>query len=199
MEKTATFLQMSSRILIETNHSDAHPPVGQAWLGSGPWTDDLRFRVWGETDVPFLWEMFYQSLYVRDGQDPFPRSIIETPGLARYLTDFGTRDGDDAQICTVPDGQRIGATWVRRMTSEDPGYGFVREGVPEMGIAIQAPWRGRGIGRRLLQELLVRHPVMSLSVDDQHVQASGLYRSLGFVVFASTGGSTTMIRQGADG
>jgi ribosomal protein S18 acetylase RimI-like enzyme len=153
----------------------------------------LVFRIWTPEDVPFLWEMLYQSLHVRDGHTPFPRSVLREPGIAHYLTEFGSRDGDDAQVCVDGRGERVGAAWVRRMTADDPGYGYVSDEIPEVGMAVEERSRGQGIGRRLLEILLGRHPCMSLSVDDDNVVAVGLYRSIGFVPVESVGGSTTMI------
>ncbi|MEZ5256807.1 MAG: GNAT family N-acetyltransferase [Ilumatobacteraceae bacterium] len=92
-----------------------------------------------------------------------------------------------------PEGERAGAAWVRRMTAADPGYGYVSDEIPELGMAVVQHWRGRGIGRRLLERLLDTHPRMSLSVDDENVGAAGLYRSIGFVPVESAGGSTTMV------
>ena len=144
-------------------------------------------------DIAFLWEMLYQSLHVREGHAPFPRSVLREPDIAHYLTDFGSRYGDDAQICVDERGERLGAAWVRRMTAADPGYGYIGDEIPEVGMAVEESSRGQGIGRRLLEILLDRHPRMSLSVDDENDGAVGLYRSIGFVPVESVGGSTTMV------
>lgn len=151
-----------------------------------------RSRTWMPDDVPFLWEMLYVALHVRDGQEPFPRSVLHEPAVAHYLQDFGTRAGDDAQLAVDANGQPVGAAWVRRMTAPDPGYGYVADDIPELTMAVEAHWRGRGIGRSLLETMLDRHPRMSLSVDDENVGAIALYRSVGFVPITSVSGSTTM-------
>ena len=80
--------------------------------------------------MPFLWEMLYLSLHVRRGQILFPRTVLESPDIAHYSTGFGRRDGDDAQLCIDSQGARIGASWVRLLTSEDPGYGYVSDDIP---------------------------------------------------------------------
>ena len=139
--------------------------------------------------------MSHLALFVPVGAEPLPRSILQEPKIARYLQDFGERVADDAQVCDGPDGP-VGAAWCRQLDATDPGYGYVADDVPELGMAIVPPWRGRGIGRRLLVDLLERHPTMSLSVDDANVAATGLYRSLGFVPVAGAEGSTTMARTG---
>ena len=145
-------------------------------------------------DIEFLWEMLYQSLHVRPGDPPFSRDLLNAPGIAHYLADFGTHEGDDAQIAVVEDGRRIGSAWVRRMSAEDPGYGFVADHIPEIGMAVVPEWRGRGVGTRLIHDLIDRHPVVSLSVDNDNVGAMRLYARLGFVTVDVVGTSTTMLR-----
>ena len=151
-------------------------------------------RCWQRDDEPFLWEMLYHSIHVRDGQAPPPRSILEAPDIAHYLSGFG-REGDDAEVALTRAGERIGAAWCRVMPADDPGYGFVAEGIPELGMAVVPDWRGRGVGTMLLDEILARHPVMSLSVDTDNSGAERLYSLLGFMPVAVRGTATTMLRE----
>lgn len=147
-------------------------------------------------DEAFLWDMLYQSIHVRPGVAAPPRAVLDQPEIAHYLVDFGARIGDDAEIaCSTVDGVRIGAAFCRRMSVDDPGYGFVAADVPEVGMAVVALWHGIGVGTALLQALLARHPTMSLSVDDDNVGAARLYRRLGFVEHAQVGTATTMVRR----
>jgi ribosomal protein S18 acetylase RimI-like enzyme len=155
----------------------------------------MTFRTWGGDDVAFLWEMLYESLHVKDGAEPFPRSVLADPGIAHYLADFGATTGDDAQICVGATGSRVGAAWCRRLSLVDPGCGYVDDDTPELGMAVVAEWRGKGIGRRLLEDLLARNPSMSLSVDDENEGATALYRSIGFVPVGVVEQSTTMVRR----
>jgi len=143
--------------------------------------------------------MLYQSLHVPDGEEPFPRSVLDNANIAHYLRDFGSLSGDDAQLCIGDSGNQVGAAWCRRLTSEDPGYGYVGDEVPELGMAVDANWRGRGVGRHLLEDLLARQPAMSLSVDNANTSATALYLSLGFVPVGVAGNSTTMHRFGPVG
>lgn len=145
-------------------------------------------------DYEFLWEMLYQALHVRRGDPPFPRSVLDQPDIAHYLTDFGAREGDDAQIAVNDSDVAIGAAWVRRMSTEDPGYGFVAEHIPEISIAVVPEWRGRGVGSTLIGDLIERHPVISLSVDSDNIAATRLYERLGFIMVEVIGTSTTMLR-----
>ncbi len=143
-------------------------------------------------DEPFLWEMLYQSIHVRQGQTPPPRSTLDAPDIAHYLEGFG-RKGDDAQVA-VASGDLIGAAWCRTMRADDPGYGFVADDIPELGMAVVDAWRGHGIGTRLIEDLLARHPIISLSVDIDNDGARRLYERLGFTSVGIYGTSTTMLR-----
>jgi ribosomal protein S18 acetylase RimI-like enzyme len=153
-------------------------------------------RSWLPSDESFLWDMLYESIHVRDGSMPPPRSILQHPGIAHYLSGFG-RDGDDAQIALDDVGHRIGAAWCRLMTRTDPGYGFVADGIPELGTAVVSGWRGRGVGTLLIEQLAARHPIISLSVDNDNQRAKELYERLGFVPVGVKGTATTMLRRPA--
>ena len=155
----------------------------------------ITFRPWLPPDMNFLWEMLYCSIHVPKGSERPDRTILVQPKIRHYLEDFGTRSGDDAQVAVTDEGIQIGAAWCRRMSPSDPGYGFVDESIPELGMAVDTSMRGRGIGRQLLLDLLDRHPTMSLSVDTENQRAAGLYDSLGFVPLSSHGSSCTMIRR----
>jgi GNAT superfamily N-acetyltransferase len=129
-------------------------------------------------DEALLWEMLYLALYVPPGRDPLPRSVLTQPAIARYVRDWGTRVGDRGLIAQS-DGVPVGAAWLRLFPASDPGYGFVNESIPELSVAISAPFRGKGIGSRLLERLLQDVPAVSLSCDPGN-PAWRLYLRLGF-------------------
>jgi predicted kinase/GNAT superfamily N-acetyltransferase len=155
-------------------------------------------RPWNVDDIPFLWEVLFQSIHVREGWEAPPRSIVDDHHLAHYLRDFGRHAGDDAEIVEGPDGSPVGAAFCRRMTADDPGYGFVAPDIPELGMAVLEPHRGQGVGRLVLSRLLERHPAMSLSVDLENPLARRLYESLGFVPVAEVGTALTMVRRASE-
>ena len=156
-------------------------------------TSGFSTRPWIADDVAFLWDMLYLSIHVPAGSMPPPRAVLEAPDIAHYLRDFGSGRSDDAQIAIADDGRRIAAAFCRCQPAADPGYGFVAEGIPEVGMAVVDGWRGRGVGRALLTDLLGRHPVMSLSVDADNDGARSLYESIGFVVLHRDGTAFTML------
>ena len=92
-------------------------------------------------DEPFLLEMLELASNWRDGAPPNPVDLS-------YAAGFG-RPGD---VGVIEDGQ--GAAWCRLRTSDDPGYGYVADDIPELTIAVRGEHRGRGLAAALLSELM---------------------------------------------
>lgn len=122
--------------------------------------------------------------------------VLNNPDVAHYVTDW-MRGGDAGVIAEVAD-VTAGAAWWRHFTSDDPGYGFVADDVPEVGMAVLAPYRGRGIGAALLDALIelaratgIR--ALSLSVEEGNGVARALYERRGFEPVARVGDSDTMV------
>ncbi|MGC4174165.1 N-acetyltransferase family protein [Demequina sp.] len=125
-----------------------------------------------------------------------PESILAAPDIAHYITGW-LRPGDFGLIAEI-DGIPAGAAWWRTFTSDDPGYGYVADDVPEIGLAVLAGWRGLGYGSLLLTEICehardagVRG--LSLSVEDGNDGARRLYERTGFAVCGREGNSDTMV------
>lgn len=105
-----------------------------------------------------------------------------------YVDGFSTRSGDAGLLAAARVGEdRIvcGAAWLRMFTPETQREGFVDEDTPEVVIAVFPGWRGHGIGRHLLEELMVvAHDMgvfrLSLHVDTDNSRAIDLYHSAGF-------------------
>jgi len=117
--------------------------------------------------------------------------------IRHYVEGWG-REGDLAVVALDDEsGEAVGAAWLRLMSSEDPGYGFVAEDTPELGIGILPGYRGRGVGGRLTDALLElaaeRFSDVSLSVLDTNDAALHLYASRGFEEVAHADGAFTML------
>ena len=158
-------------------------------------SSELQYRPLTEQEVAFLEEMFYQALFVRPGEEPYPREIIRHPELQKYYTAWGSRKHDLA-IVVEKDQQLIGAVWGRQFSAEFPGYGFIDEQTPEVTIAIQPEFRGQGIGQALLEQieaayLQVGISTLSLSVD-QLSPAIRLYLRCGYAIYEEAGTAYTM-------
>jgi GNAT superfamily N-acetyltransferase len=122
-------------------------------------------------------------------------SVAVDPVLSRYVTGW-PRPGDLGVVAEA--GEPIGSVWLRLFTADDPGYGYVADDVPELSMAVVAEWRGRGVGRALLQEMIeqgrsVGHPAISLSVERGNF-AYRLYADEGFRIVSEDGDSDIMLK-----
>jgi ribosomal protein S18 acetylase RimI-like enzyme len=159
----------------------------------------ISIRPLTPADQPLLWEALYQAVHVPEGQVPPPREIVLRPELAHYVADWGSRPGDYgvAAFAAEADGERFcGAAWLRRFSSDEPGYGTVNDATPELSIAVLPVYRGRGLGTRLLAALLAApqaHGPVSLSVSADN-PARRLYERFGFRPLGGSSGAVTMIR-----
>lgn len=147
------------------------------------------------SEYPFLRKMFYTSLFVPPGESPFPRSILEKPGLAKYLTNWG-RPNDICFIAYIEE-EPIGAIWSRFFSRENMGYGFISENIPEVGIAVKATYRNCGVGGELITKLINEateraYSGLSLSVDYRN-SAIRLYQRFGFNIIKEEGSARTMV------
>ncbi|QDH20320.1 GNAT family N-acetyltransferase [Saccharibacillus brassicae] len=165
-----------------------------------------RIRPATAEDLPFLWDMLFESLYVQEGAEPFDRSILEQPSMRKYAEDWG-RAGDFGVIAEAPDGTPLGSATARYFGADNRGYGYVAPDVPELGMALLPGSRGQGIGTALLERLLdglrergARRA--SLSVDPGNESAMKLYRRFGFEEVGREGTSITLMaslgKEGAD-
>ncbi len=159
------------------------------------WHGELRLAT--PNDLTFLQKMLYEAAFWRPGVSRPPvDEALKRPGLARILDGSG-RPGDTAIVAVDKRADRIGAAWYRYWTKDEHSYGFVDPATPELGIGVCPKWRGQGIGRRLIEELMIqaqRSGVMrmSLSVEpDNH--ALFLYKRLGFKKVGTVGGAWTMV------
>ncbi|MDJ0770888.1 MAG: GNAT family N-acetyltransferase [Ilumatobacter sp.] len=135
----------------------------------------MVIRPAGSEDEPFLREMQYEALFVPPGAPPFAPEAVDDPGIRRYYAGFGSLPGDVGFVAETERGP-IGAVWARLVQ----GYGFVDERTPEIGLAVVAAERGRGVGSALLSALVEVVPRCSLCVDMRN-PARRLYRRFDFV------------------
>ena len=122
--------------------------------------------------------------------------VLAAPELAHYLPDWAA-GRDRAWLAEVEAGRAVGAAWWRFFPAEDPGYGFVSAGVPEVAVGVAEAERGRGVGTALLRELVAAAaeeglPGLSLSVELEN-PAADLYRRLGFARVVSDSEAETML------
>lgn len=143
-------------------------------------------------DLPFIEDVFVITADWNPAAAKGAEFWRADPTFEKYVGGF-PREGDFGLIAER-DGTPVGAVWWRFFTSDDPGYGYVADDIPEIGIGVVAGLRGEGIGRALLKAIVAEAKgPLSLSVEDGN-PAIELYRREGFLPVGRFGNSTTMLR-----
>lgn len=156
----------------------------------------FTFRAAEAADLDFLVSMLLEAFNWHPERSFSRERILSDPEIAHYVA--GWPQPDDLGVIAVgEDEQPLGAAWLRQLTAEDPGYGYVAGDVPELTIGVRAQWRGRGVGRALLRELVrvadergVKR--ISLSVERANYAAK-LYTDEGFTVVKQFEDADTML------
>lgn len=102
-----------------------------------------------ETEYPLLNDFLYEAIFIPNGMEAPPRSIINAPELQVYVSDFGSQKHDRALVAEV-NGTVIGAVWVRIMDD----YGHVDNNTPSFAISLYKNYRGQGIGTAMMRKML---------------------------------------------
>jgi ribosomal protein S18 acetylase RimI-like enzyme len=161
---------------------------------------DYKIRALTNKDESILWTMLMYAAH-----ESSVDTVRSNPDLFRYVQDWG-RSGDLGFV--VIDSKSvdeccIGAAWLRLFASNDRGFGYIEDGIPELAIAVLPEDRGKGIGTKLLTQIIEVSrgifPAISLSVR-AHSPAIDLYERVGFVkvnasevINRTGGGSLRMI------
>lgn len=138
-----------------------------------------KVRLMQTPDYLCLPEFLYQAIFIPEGIELPPRSIINDPRIFVYIKDFGIQSGD-LGVVAEQNGQVIGAAWTRII----PAFGHIDVDTPELAISVLPEFRGYGIGTRLLIKLFVvlranGYVRTSLSVQKNN-PAVRLYERLGY-------------------
>ena len=125
---------------------------------------DYIIREMRKEEHCLLSNFLYEAIYIPDGVEPPPKSIINSPELQEYIFEFGKRKHDKALVAETQ-GKIVGAIWVRIMND----YGHIDNDTPSLAMSVSKEYRGLGIGSSLLKELLsalksVGYSKISLSV-----------------------------------
>ncbi|MEU4887738.1 MULTISPECIES: GNAT family N-acetyltransferase [Streptomyces] len=148
-------------------------------------------------DAGFLTDMLVAAVNWDRAREAVGRDRVLVDHRTAHYVEGWPRPGDLGVVAVEAGGQPIGAAWLRLFSSDDPGYGFVAEGVPELSVGVLPPWRGRGVGRALLSEI-ARAAVeggfdrICLSVERAN-RARRLYAAAGFTTVGSGPDSDTMV------
>ena len=146
---------------------------------------DCVIREMEKEEYSLLSEFLYEAIFVPDGAEPPPKSILNCPELQVYIAGFGTNRHDKALIAEV-DGNIVGAIWARIMND----YGHIDVDTPSLAMSVLKAYRGRGLGTLLLTQMLfvekaAGYTKLSLSVQKDNY-AVKLYRKAGFAIVKET-------------
>ena len=141
---------------------------------------DYTIRDMTPQEYSRLDDFLYEAIFIPEGIEPPPRSIIEQPELRVYTEDFGTRRGDFTLAAEVG-GRIVGAVWTRIMND----YGHIDDETPSFAISLYKEYRGHGIGTALMKEMLGKLGQAGFEQASLAVQKANyavrMYRKVGFV------------------
>lgn len=149
---------------------------------------EIKYRDIRVEDYSLLREFLYQAIFIPEGATRPERSVIDLPEISKYIEDWD--EYNDFGLLAFEDDKALGVIWGRKFSKEKHGYGFIDELTPEISMAVDFPYRNKGIGTILLQRIidLARERgfnKLSLSVDRRN-PAYNLYRRTGFIVARET-------------
>jgi len=83
-------------------------------------------------EYPLLNDFLYEAIFIQDGVEPLPKSIITSSELQVYVDRFGALKDDFALVAEI-DKKIVGAVWVRIMND----YGHINAETPSLALSIQ--------------------------------------------------------------
>lgn len=147
-----------------------------------------------DSENHLLRNFLYEAIYIPEGVEPPSKDVVELPELKVYIENFGKKK-DDYCLVAETDGKIIGAVWVRIMND----YGHVDDETPSLSISLYKEYRNKGIGSRLMQEiikLLVSKGYKHVSLSVQKANyAVNMYLKLGFKTIKETDEEFIMVKE----
>lgn len=138
-------------------------------------------RPMDKTEVLLLTDFLYEAIFQKENEPCLSRTVLQEPDIWVYIDNFGKKKDDYCLVAEV-DGKVVGAVWTRFIKA----YGFIDDDTPEIAISVYTEYRGKGIGTKLLKEMIAflkdkGYRQVSLIVDKDNYAAK-LYKDLGFSV-----------------
>lgn len=157
----------------------------------------MIIREMQRTEYPLLENFLYEAIFIPNGVEPPPKSIIYRPELQVYISEFGTSKHDIAFVADI-DGKIIGAVWVRIMND----YGHIDDNTPSFAMSVYKEYRGKGIGTALMKKILATlkergYKQASLSVQKENFAAK-MYQKLGFQIIGVNEEEFLMLKKISD-
>ena len=145
----------------------------------------ITIRAIKPEEIGRMEDLLYGAIYQPDENNPIPRSILDIPEVNAYIKDFGEKE-DDYCLVAETDGKIVGAVWVRILSGDVKGYGYIDDETPEFAISLFEGYRNRGLGTQLMNAMIkyIRekgYKQASLNVKKDNY-AVKLYRKTGFEI-----------------
>ena len=143
--------------------------------------NDVLIRKLSSGEICLLKDFLYEAIFIPEGVEPPPRDIVERPELRIYYEYFGRSEAD---LCLVAeaDGHVVGAVWTRIMND----YGHVDDETPSFAISLIPEYRGKGIGTRLMRNILSLLKEQGFKQASLAVQKANyavrMYKNVGFEI-----------------
>ena len=132
-------------------------------------------------EYPLLDNFLYEAIFIPEGIEPPPKTIITSPELQVYVERF-EESKDDWGLVAEVDGKIVGAVWVRIMND----YGHIDDATPSLAISLYKEYRGFGIGTAMVKEILTllkSHGYRQVSLSGQKANyAAKMYLKIGFEI-----------------
>lgn len=141
-----------------------------------------------------LWHWLHVALWDPPPAGLRPVQVLQSPAVRVYAENWG-RPTDVGVVARVGDAD-VGACWMRLLPA-GVGLASVDDATPQLGIALEPAFQGKGHGRALMAEALDAarargYKRVSLTVHPQN-PAVTLYRRCGFLQVATRNGYHLMV------
>ena len=100
---------------------------------------DYKIREIRKNEYPILSDFLYEAIFIPEGMDKPPKSIIKQPELQVYIEDFGKED-DWCFVVEIKE-KIVGAAWVRIMNA----YGHIDDETSSFAMSLYEEYRNLGI------------------------------------------------------
>lgn len=141
----------------------------------------IVIREINEDEYNVLEDFLYEAIFIPEGVEKPSRDIIKNKELQIYIDNYGNNK-DDNCLVALDDDRIIGACWTRIMND----YGHIDNQTPSFAISLYEDYRGKGIGTKLIINMLKLlkqkgYKKASLAVQKANY-AVKMYKKVGFEI-----------------
>lgn len=166
-------------------HTDEQMQFLDNWIKKSERKQEYSIREIRTQEISLLEDFLYEAIFIPEGVNPPPRSIIRNEDLQVYVKDFGLFSDDRCLVAEI-EGKIVGAVWSRIMKD----YGHIDDDTPSIAMSLYKEYRNQGMGTELLRQMLQLlrregYEKVSLSVQKENY-ATKMYLKAGFEVVKET-------------